>query len=60
MPEPKPEPKPRPIEPYDPCHCGSGRKYKFCCMKVDRMKTNDFLKHLFSIFPDTGPAPEKD
>ena len=21
---------------YAPCHCGSGKKYKFCCLKKDR------------------------
>lgn len=20
-----------PIDPYAPCHCGSGKKYKHCC-----------------------------
>jgi len=23
--------KPQPPEPYSPCPCGSGKKYKFCC-----------------------------
>ncbi|GEM_PF-4325627 len=27
-----------PTDPYAPCHCGSGKKYKFCCMKTDREK----------------------
>lgn len=27
-----------PTDPYAPCHCGSGKKYKFCCMKADREK----------------------
>jgi hypothetical protein len=22
--------------PYEPCPCGSGKKYKFCCMKKER------------------------
>ena len=26
------------IMPNDPCPCGSGKKYKFCCMKKDSMK----------------------
>ena len=25
-----------PTDPYDPCPCGSGKKYKFCCQKQDR------------------------
>ena len=24
-----------PVAPYDPCPCGSGRKYKFCCKQKD-------------------------
>jgi hypothetical protein len=24
-------PPPPPRDPYDPCPCGSGKKYKFCC-----------------------------
>lgn len=23
-------------DPYAPCPCGSGKKYKFCCMEKDR------------------------
>ena len=23
-------------DPYSPCHCGSGKKYKFCCLARDR------------------------
>ena len=23
--------------PNDPCHCGSGKKYKKCCMQKDKM-----------------------
>ncbi|MBO4325092.1 MAG: preprotein translocase subunit SecA [Lachnospiraceae bacterium] len=26
------------IMPNDPCPCGSGKKYKFCCMKKDALK----------------------
>ena len=26
------------VMPNDPCPCGSGKKYKFCCMKKDSMK----------------------
>lgn len=26
------------IMPNDPCPCGSGKKYKFCCMKKDSLK----------------------
>ncbi len=24
------------LDPYAPCRCGSGKKYKFCCQKNDR------------------------
>ncbi len=27
-----------PTDACSPCHCGSGKKYKFCCMKADRSK----------------------
>ncbi len=27
---------PSELDPYAPCHCGSGKKYKFCCLKNDR------------------------
>ena len=23
------------VEPYAPCHCGSGQKYKWCCQSVE-------------------------
>ncbi|WP_182865699.1 SEC-C metal-binding domain-containing protein [Rhodopirellula sp. JC639] len=23
---------------YDPCHCNSGKKYKFCCERADRAR----------------------
>lgn len=25
-------------DPYEPCHCGSGKKYKWCCRENDRKK----------------------
>lgn len=28
------------IQRNDPCHCGSGKKYKKCCMKLDQAKTS--------------------
>lgn len=28
------------IEPYDPCPCGSGKKYKFCCAAANRGKSH--------------------
>ena len=23
------------VDPYAPCHCGSGQKYKWCCQSVE-------------------------
>ena len=23
------------VDPYSPCPCGSGQKYKWCCQKVE-------------------------
>ena len=23
------------VDPYAPCHCGSGQKYKWCCQRVE-------------------------
>lgn len=44
-------------EPYEPCPCGSGKKYKFCCLKSDRAKArsggNDFSGII--PFPRTEP-----
>jgi hypothetical protein len=31
IPSPPPPPKPAAIDPYAPCPCGSGKKFKFCC-----------------------------
>lgn len=33
-----------PDNPYSPCPCGSGRKYKFCCAK--RMKSFDLNRFI--------------
>ena len=27
----------RKVGPIDPCHCGSGKKYKKCCMQKEKM-----------------------
>lgn len=31
----------------DPCHCGSGKKYKRCHIEEDRAKDSDFLRERF-------------
>ena len=28
---------------YDPCPCGSGKKYKFCCEERDRTREKSLL-----------------
>ena len=34
----QPVKKDKKIGPNDPCHCGSGQKYKKCCMQKDKEK----------------------
>ena len=36
-------------DPYAPCHCGSGKKYKFCCLAQDREAARKAT--------NTAPAP---
>lgn len=38
-------------DPYDPCSCGSGKKFKFCCMS--RMKNFD-LEQFIADFAEAG------
>lgn len=33
--DPPPDAPPCPASPYDPCPCGSGKKFKFCCRQVN-------------------------
>lgn len=43
-------------EPYDPCPCGSGKKYKFCCMAEDKRKPSEMLiLPMGAIDPDNVP-----
>ena len=28
-------------DPYDPCPCGSGKKYRFCCQKKHQAQRRD-------------------
>jgi tetratricopeptide (TPR) repeat protein len=37
------------ISRYDPCPCGSGKKYKFCCEKKDRLNARRLLSPLGAI-----------
>ncbi len=38
----------------DQCPCGSGKKYKNCCLKKISMNTNDLIRKMVSDFGDTG------
>lgn len=44
----------------DPCHCGSGKKYKSCCMQKDQDKeragTTPLGKRKFTAKVLSGPA----
>lgn len=43
-------------DPYRPCHCGSGQKYKFCCLKGDRQRRREILNQLpTTVGPDGRP-----
>ena len=35
--KPQPVRKDKKVGPNDPCPCGSGKKYKKCCMQKDKM-----------------------
>jgi tetratricopeptide (TPR) repeat protein len=41
--------------PYSPCPCGSGKKYKFCCLPRDREHRREMLQHAAHV---TGPDGE--
>lgn len=28
------------VEPYEPCTCGSGKKFKFCCYAAEQKEVN--------------------
>jgi len=46
----------KPIDdPYRPCPCGSGKKYKFCCLQRDRDRRRELLREAPHI---TGPDGE--
>lgn len=31
----------------DPCHCGSGKKYKKCCLAADEVRDGEFLRKAY-------------
>jgi hypothetical protein len=47
----------------DPCHCGSGRKYKHCCLQKDEAKAAaaraKAVKAAAAQPADTAPPPPK-
>jgi len=40
----------------EPCHCGSGKKYKDCCREADEEKTEEELSRELSIKLNQGIA----
>jgi hypothetical protein len=40
----------------DPCHCGSGRKYKQCCLEKDEAATRAAHAEAVALAPE--PAPD--
>ena len=50
------------IEPYAPCPCGSGKKYKFCCyLKRDEGRNEEGVSSFFEKepdYPDFNDNPE--
>lgn len=42
----------------DPCPCGSGKKYKYCCMNSGRIKNVDFDVPM-NMFPFMQPPRDE-
>lgn len=44
----------------DPCHCGSGKKYKHCCFQKDaERKKNPLAGRKFTVKPVSKPTEEQ-
>jgi len=43
----------RKLRPNEPCHCGSGRKYKKCCARRDALPEDE------RDLPDPGPVSQQ-
>lgn len=41
----------------DPCHCGSGRKYKACCLDKDRAAEREALAKAAAEAPPPASEP---
>ncbi len=44
----------------DPCHCGSGKKYKHCCYALDSVKHEDPIIEAPEQADDADSTDEKD
>ena len=44
----------------DPCHCGSGKKYKHCCLAKDEEADRASRAEKASAAPQTEPAEEEE
>ncbi len=40
----------------DPCHCGSGKKYKACHLEADDAKSREEREKAAAAAPDPAPA----
>ena len=45
---------------YAPCHCGSGKKYKFCCGAVDGTKSRVFTRSPISMLASVLAGNDSD
>ena len=51
-----PDSKPQDIGRNDPCHCGSGKKYKQCCLAKDEAKERAAREKAAAEGPATAEA----
>ena len=43
----------------EPCHCGSGKKYKHCCLVRDEEADRAAREHEASVAPPTTPPEDE-
>jgi hypothetical protein len=43
----------------EPCHCGSGKKYKHCCLAKDEETERAAREHEASAAPQAAPAGDE-
>jgi hypothetical protein len=46
-----------PLGRNDPCHCGSGKKYKQCHLAADEAKAREARRKAEDVAPPEPPAP---